>query len=325
MMKSLASLLLAVSLQFSSSILWANSETVPQVQINTNLGSFTVELYPKKAPQTVANFLQYVNDGFYQDIIFHRLIGGYIAQAGRYNEDLEEKEPTYNAVVIESDNGLSNLRGTLAMAREREPNSGTSQFFINLADNKALDFHSHTRRGSGYTVFGKIIAGADILETLNKLDNEPQEGFKYMPSQNVVIQSMTVEEGAVAVALEPLDNAEEDVVEADDVANTAEDTQDEAYADADTEEDAYVDDAASEDEYVEDDSLTADATDETTDEVIGEDTADAVKVVATSTPTPVLAKPKPAVVPKRIVQPSKSRVPLLAKHLPEPPDIPAVE
>src|SRR5262245_32562839 len=144
-MKTIAGLVLG--LLFAAGAHAAN----PQVEVQTNLGTLTLELYADKAPKTVENFLQYAKDGFYKDAIFHRVIPGFMAQGGGYTRKFEQK-PTRAPIPIESDTGLKNVRGTVAMARTRDPNSATAQFFINVNDNEPLNYRSAA--APGYAVFG---------------------------------------------------------------------------------------------------------------------------------------------------------------------------
>ncbi len=137
----------------------------PQVELRTNKGTIVIELYPDKAPATVENFLRYVDAGFYDGTIFHRVIAGFMIQGGGYTQTYQRKEVD-NPVRNEADNGLRNETGTVAMARTSDPHSATSQFFINVADNAFLDFRSPTMRGYGYTVFGKVIKGMDVVNSL---------------------------------------------------------------------------------------------------------------------------------------------------------------
>jgi len=131
-----------------------------QLRMLTNLGEIRVELYPQQAPKSVANFLRYVHDGSYQHSLFHRVIPGFVIQGGGYAADDYQRLPTYPPVINESDNGLSNARYTLAMARSADPDSATRQFFFNLRDNPALDYQPAQW---GYTVFGKVISGEQVL------------------------------------------------------------------------------------------------------------------------------------------------------------------
>ncbi len=137
----------------------------PQVEIKTNLGVIVVELFPDKAPKSVDNFLQYVKSGFFKDTIFHRVIPGFMAQGGGFDRGFEQK-PTRDPIAIESANGLKNDKGTVAMARTRDPNSATAQFFINVADNDFLNYTAPNPQGYGYAVFGKVVKGMDVVDRM---------------------------------------------------------------------------------------------------------------------------------------------------------------
>ena len=138
----------------------------PQVVLHTTVGDITLELYPDKAPKSVANFLQYVREGFYSGTVMHRAIAGYMVQGGLYTRDLQPKR-THSAIASEADNGLSNLRGTLAVARGADPNSGTSQFFFNLVDNRRLDYVGNQSGLTwGFAVFGKVVKGMDVVDKI---------------------------------------------------------------------------------------------------------------------------------------------------------------
>ncbi|MDR2013506.1 MAG: peptidyl-prolyl cis-trans isomerase [Rhodanobacter sp.] len=159
----------------------------PKVLLKTSLGDITLELYPDKAPKSVDNFLGYVNGGFYDGTIFHRVIGSFMIQGGGFTKDLRQK-PTKAPIVIESKNGLSNARGTLAMARTSDPNSATAQFFINTVDNPRLDYVSDTN--PGYCVFGKVITGMDTVDKISKSETGPQGPFRSdVPVTPVVIET----------------------------------------------------------------------------------------------------------------------------------------
>ena len=165
----------------------------PQVLLHTSQGDITLELYPDKAPKSVANFLQYVRDGFYAGTLFHRAIPGYLVQGGLYTRELQPKR-TRPAIASEADNGLSNLRGTLAVARGADPSSGTSQFFINLVDNRRLDFVG-TQSGLtwGYAVFGKVIKGMDVIDKIAALPTRALGPFAGdVPNPLVVIEGAHV-------------------------------------------------------------------------------------------------------------------------------------
>ncbi|HWU77590.1 MAG TPA: peptidylprolyl isomerase [Rhodanobacter sp.] len=149
----------------------------PQVLLHTSQGDITLELFPDKAPKSVANFLQYVRDGFYDGTLLHRVIDGYLVQGGLYTKDLQPKR-TRPAIASEADNGLSNLRGTIAVARGADPNSGTAQFFFNLVDNRRLDFVGNQSGLTwGYAVFGKVIKGMDVIDKIAALPTRPLGPF----------------------------------------------------------------------------------------------------------------------------------------------------
>ncbi|OGA49204.1 MAG: peptidylprolyl isomerase [Betaproteobacteria bacterium RIFCSPLOWO2_12_FULL_62_13] len=162
------------------------SAASPQVEIKTNVGAIVIELYPDKAPETVRNFLQYVQDGFYNGTIFHRVIDGFMIQGGGFTPDLNVK-PTRNPVPIESNNGLRNEVGTIAMARTRDPNSATSQFFINVVNNDMLNYPNPD--GHGYTVFGKVAKGMEAVEKIAKVATAPRPPHQNLPVKPVIIES----------------------------------------------------------------------------------------------------------------------------------------
>ncbi len=165
----------------------------PEVLLHTSMGDITLELYPDKSPKSVANFLEYVRDGFYDGTVFHRVINGYLIQGGLYTRQLTPRR-TRAPVPAEADNGLSNLRGTVAVARGAAPNSGTSQFFINLVDNRRLDYTgSQSGLTWGYTVFGKVIKGMKVVDKIAKLPTHAQGPFAGdVPEPLVVIESAKV-------------------------------------------------------------------------------------------------------------------------------------
>lgn len=181
--KALAVLLLPILLPVVSQ---GHAAENPSVKIQTNHGDIILELYPDKAPKTVANFLQYAEDGFYTNTIFHRVIAGFMIQGGGFGPRFERKE-TRAPVVNEAFNGLKNQRGTIAMARTSEPHSATAQFFINVVDNGFLDFTDKTPSGWGYTVFGKVTKGMDVVDAIRALPTGPGGPFARDVPQNAAI------------------------------------------------------------------------------------------------------------------------------------------
>jgi peptidyl-prolyl cis-trans isomerase A (cyclophilin A) len=171
----------------------APAEISPEVLLHTSQGDIALTLYPDKAPKSVANFLQYVRDGFYDGTVLHRAIPGYLVQGGLYTRDLQPKR-TRPAIASEADNGLSNLRGTLVVARGADPNSGTSQFFFNLVDNRRLDFVGNQSGLTwGYTVFGKVTRGMDVVDKIAALPTHGLGPFAAdVPNPLVIIDSARV-------------------------------------------------------------------------------------------------------------------------------------
>jgi cyclophilin family peptidyl-prolyl cis-trans isomerase len=161
------------------------TEGAPRVRVVTTAGNFVIELDRLRAPRTVDAFLKYVNEGFYSGVIFHRVVAGFIAQAGGYTPDLQPKPVTEN-VVNESGNGLSNLRGTVGFARSNDPHSGTSQFYVNLADN--VDLNPRPTRW-GYAVFGKVIEGMDVVDDIGHRPTAGGGPFdRSVPVEPIVIE-----------------------------------------------------------------------------------------------------------------------------------------
>jgi len=170
----------------------------PQVELKTSLGAIVVELYPDKAPLSVENFLQYVKDGHYDGTQFHRVIPGFMIQGGGFDADFKQK-PTRKPVRNEAANGLKNETGTVAMARTADPHSATAQFFINVADNVPLDFRFPTADGYGYTVFGKVVKGMDVVQRIVKVPTGPGPA----PHQNVPVKPVLIEQARVVEAAPP--------------------------------------------------------------------------------------------------------------------------
>lgn len=164
-----------------------------EVILHTSQGDITLQLYPDKAPKSVANFLQYVRDGFYDGTLMHRAIPGYLVQGGLYTRDLQPKR-TRSAIASEADNGLSNLRGTIAVARGADPNSGTAQFFFNLVDNRRLDFAGNQSGLTwGFAVFGKVTKGMDVVDKIAALPTRALGPFAGdVPNPLVLIKSANV-------------------------------------------------------------------------------------------------------------------------------------
>jgi len=156
--------------------------------MKTSLGTIVLELYPDKAPLTVGNFLQYVKDGHYDGTLFHRVIPGFMIQGGGFGPDFKQKS-TRNQVKNEAANGLKNAAGTLSMARTSDPHSASAQFFINVADNTSLNFRFPTQEGYGYTVFGKVVKGMDVVERIVKVQTGPgPAGHQNVPVKPIVIE-----------------------------------------------------------------------------------------------------------------------------------------
>jgi len=171
----------------------AEKVTGSKVLLKTNMGDIVIELYPDKAPKSVENFLAYVNSGFYDGTIFHRVIDNFMVQGGGFTRELRQK-PTKPAITNEAKNGLSNLKGTVAMARTGDPNSATAQFFINIADNQRLDYTSDQNGMTwGYAVFGKVVSGMDVVDKIRVLPTGAQGPFKSdVPTTPVVIEKASV-------------------------------------------------------------------------------------------------------------------------------------
>lgn len=158
----------------------------PVVLLETTSGDILVELYPDKAPETVANFLKYVDDGFYNNTIFHRVIPGFMIQGGGLTARMQQKD-TASPIKNEADNGLKNDRGTIAMARTMDPHSATAQFFINLVDNDFLNFQAPSGNGWGYCVFGRVTEGMDVVDKIARVKTTTVGAYQDVPSDLVVI------------------------------------------------------------------------------------------------------------------------------------------
>ena len=156
------------------------------IHFETNLGRFTVELYEKEAPVTVANFLKYIDEGFFDGTTFHRIVPGFVIQGGGFTADMSQKR-THETIKNEADNGIKNTRGTLSMARTNDINSATSQFFVNLKDN---DFLDHSRGNFGYAVFARVTEGMDVVDKIAAVETGRRRGFDDVPVEAVIMKSV---------------------------------------------------------------------------------------------------------------------------------------
>jgi peptidyl-prolyl cis-trans isomerase B (cyclophilin B) len=163
------------------------------VTIHTNLGDIKIALNQEKAPNTVKNFLEYVNSGHFEETIFHRVIENFMIQGGGFDADMNQKSVN-EAIKCESNNGLSNKTGTIAMARTSDPHSATAQFFINTKDNNFLDFSAETMQGWGYCVFGEVVEGMAVVNQIKMVETSFSSGMQDVPVEAVVINSVTIEE-----------------------------------------------------------------------------------------------------------------------------------
>ena len=161
------------------------------ILMETTLGNFTIELFETDAPETTANFKQYVEDGFFDNTIFHRVIDGFMIQGGGFEPGMKEKS-TRAPIQNEANNGLANNRGTLAMARTMDPHSATAQFFINVVDNDFLNFRSESRDGWGYCVFGRVFDGMETLDAIRVVETTRRAGNSDVPADDVIITKATI-------------------------------------------------------------------------------------------------------------------------------------
>lgn len=186
MTKSVFAVLVVLSLAQVAGCPLVTEVTVPGARVQTSLGEFVIELDPESAPITVENFLQYVDEDFYDGTIFHRVIPDFVVQGGGFEPDLTQKE-TRAPIANESDNGLSNIRATVAMARTDDPNSATAQFFVNLADNLDLDA---TADAPGYAVFGRVVEGMDVVDQIAAMETEARDGLADIPIEDMIIENV---------------------------------------------------------------------------------------------------------------------------------------
>lgn len=175
----------------SFNVIGAEKAANPKVMMKTSSGDVEIELFKDKAPDSVANFLSYVNEGSYDGTIFHRVIKGFMNQGGGFDKS-HNKRKTHAPIHNEADNGLKNLRGTIAMARTGQPHSATNQFFINTVDNAFLDHKSKSMRGWGYAVFGKVTKGMDVMDKIAEMKTRPGKLGQNMPIEPVVIEKVSV-------------------------------------------------------------------------------------------------------------------------------------
>lgn len=168
------------------------TSVTPRVKLETSLGVIVLELAPDKAPKTVENFLQYVKDGHYDGTVFHRVINGFMVQGGGFTADMQQKQ-TRAPIQNEADNGLKNTPLTVAMARTMDPHSASAQFFINVADNTFLNHTQPTMNGWGYAVFGKVVAGADVVDKIRRVPTGSKGMFQDVPNTPVTILKASLE------------------------------------------------------------------------------------------------------------------------------------
>ncbi len=161
------------------------------ILFETTLGNITIELFETDAPETTANFKQYVEDGFYDGTIFHRVIDGFMIQGGGFEPGMIQKD-TRDPISNEASNGLSNNRGTIAMARTMDPHSATAQFFINVTDNDFLNFRSETPDGFGYCVFGRVFDGLDVVDAVKAVETTHRAGHSDVPRDDVIINQASI-------------------------------------------------------------------------------------------------------------------------------------
>lgn len=161
------------------------------ITFKTTLGDIKIAVNHEKAPVTAANFEKYAKEGFYNGTIFHRVIKGFMAQGGGFASGMEEKD-TNDSIKNEANNGLSNKRGTLAMARTQDPHSASAQFFINLVDNDFLDFKSETTQGWGYCVFGEVVEGMDVVDKMTLVETGRRGYHDDVPTEEIIVESVEV-------------------------------------------------------------------------------------------------------------------------------------
>jgi cyclophilin family peptidyl-prolyl cis-trans isomerase len=187
-MLKIVSISIAFALLFSLAEGKESGKKFPVVSLHTSKGIIKIELYPDRAPITVSNFLHYVNEGFYDGLIFHRVIKGFMVQGGGFTPDMKEKTPLKKPIKNEAGNGLKNMKGTISMARTMGVDSATAQFFINVVDNSFLDHRDETPRGFGYAVFGKVTKGMDVVDKIVASPTHTAGMHSDVPIEPIVIQ-----------------------------------------------------------------------------------------------------------------------------------------
>ncbi len=181
----------ALSLVLALAVETVAAQANPQVDFDTSAGRFRLELRQDKAPVTVANFLTYVRDGYYDGTIFHRVIGNFMIQGGGFTAEFEKKK-TRDPIQNEADNGLKNLKGSISMARTGQPHSATAQFFINVQDNPALDYRASQGQGWGYAVFGNVVSGMEVIEKIKQTATTRRGSYSDVPVETILIKSVTL-------------------------------------------------------------------------------------------------------------------------------------
>jgi peptidyl-prolyl cis-trans isomerase B (cyclophilin B) len=213
------------------------TQEIPRVTLQTTLGTIVLELMPNESPIATNNFLAYAESGFYEGTIFHRIVKGFVVQGGGYTADYQEK-PTNPPIKNEANNGVKNLRGTVAMARSSDPNSATSQFFININDNGFLDYKSPTKNGWGYAVFAKVVEGMDVVDTIQGVETGAAGPFsRNVPVKLISIEAVTIDSVMRTVQVEDKSAMLEERPELIENDYTADNISNEDDSDADSNED----------------------------------------------------------------------------------------
>lgn len=163
-----------------------------QVKLSTNFGDIVLELNAEKAPITVANFIEYVKAGHYENTVFHRVIGNFMIQGGGFEPGMKEKKDKRPSIQNEADNGLPNVKYSVAMARTMEPHSASAQFFINVADNSFLNHSGKTTQGWGYAVFAKVVEGTDVVDKIKGVATTSKAGHQDVPAEDVIIEKAEI-------------------------------------------------------------------------------------------------------------------------------------